>query len=246
MEQLNDAVSWIRSNHPRRIAVLTGAGISAESGVPTFRGSGGLWKNFRAEDLATPEAFARDAALVWEWYEWRRSLVRDCAPNAAHTALARLAQHDELEVSVITQNVDGLHTRAGSIGTIELHGNLFRVRCTREETTQEATAPFPSLPPLCACGALLRPDIVWFGEALEPEDINRAVELISHADLLLIIGTSGLVYPAAGLMSSLQRGISMEINPDSTPLSTSCDFVIEETASRAVPVIVDAILEVAQ
>ena len=203
-----------------RIVVFTGAGVSADSGIPTFRGAGGLWRNFRAEDLATPQAFARDPALVWEWYEWRRELVRNAQPNAAHYAIASLDR-----AVVVTQNVDGLHARAGSRDVIELHGNLFRVRCTRERTTRDATEPFHDLPPRCECGALLRPDVVWFGEMLPAQALERASQLIRDADLLLVVGTSGVVYPAAGLVS-LCRGKTIVIN---------------EAAAEAVPKIVEEI-----
>jgi NAD-dependent deacetylase len=229
---LDEALDAIRRRKWERIVVFTGAGVSADSGIPTFRGAGGLWRNFRSEDLATPEAFTRDPALVWEWYEWRRALVRDAQPNAAHHAIAKLDR-----AVVVTQNVDALHTRAGSRNVIELHGSLFRVRCTRERTTIEATAPFDEIPPRCACGALLRPDVVWFGEMLPPAALERASQLISDADLLLVIGTSGVVYPAAGLVS-LHRGLSIEINPQP---STACRFAIAATAAEATPKIIEAL-----
>ena len=134
MEAMQAALEAIRREKPRKVVVLTGAGVSADSGIPTFRGDGGLWRNYRAEDLATPEAFARNPLLVWEWYEWRRTIVRNAEPNAAHRAIASLP-----DALVVTQNVDGLHHRAGSQNVIELHGNLFRARCVREETTRDAT-----------------------------------------------------------------------------------------------------------
>ena len=233
---LQPALAAIRQRQPRRIVVLTGAGVSAESGIPTFRGEGGLWRNYRAEDLATPVAFARNPLLVWEWYEWRRSLVRDARPNAAHLAIARLA--DGL---VVTQNVDGLHERAGSRNLIELHGNLFRVRCVREGTVHDAGDRFDELPPKCACGALLRPDVVWFGEMLPEGAFERAADEVRRAELLLVIGTSSVVYPAAGLVG-LHRGISIEINPQP---SASCSFEIAAPAAEVTPAIVDAILDIA-
>lgn len=233
---LEEVIEALRRRKWERIVVFTGAGVSAESGIPTFRGAGGLWRNFRSEDLATPEAFARDPALVWEWYEWRRGLVRDAQPNAAHRAIAEL---DEAvaNVTVVTQNVDALHARAGSRDVIELHGSLFRVRCTRERTTRDATAPFDELPPRCECGALLRPDVVWFGEMLPPAALERASELIRSAELLLVIGTSGVVYPAAGLVSFC-RGVTIEINPQP---SNSCQFAIAAKAAEAMPKIVEAL-----
>lgn len=238
---LEEAIAAIRKRRPKRVVVFTGAGVSAESGIPTFRGAGGLWRNFRAEDLATPEAFARDPQMVWEWYEWRRGLVREAQPNAAHLAIARLEEATG-GVTVVTQNVDGLHARAGSRNLIELHGNLFRVRCTREGTTREAIEPFRDMPPRCSCGAMLRPDVVWFGEMLPPGAMERSAERIREADLLLVIGTSGIVYPAAGLVS-LHRGLSIEINPQASGVSSACTFAIPTTAAAATPRIVEALLE---
>ncbi len=234
IEQASDA---IRRTRPRSVVVFTGAGVSADSGIPTFRGPGGLWRNFRAEDLATPEAFHRDPALVWEWYEWRRGLIREALPNAAHEAIARLP-----DAVVVTQNVDGLHARAGAHDVVELHGNLFRVRCVRDGRVREALGPFSRMPPLCDCGALLRPDVVWFGEALPEDAVARAVGVIRRADLLLIIGTSGVVYPAAGFVN-LHHGLSIEINPEASAVSSACDYVINATAAAATPPLVDAILE---
>lgn len=231
------AIRAIRSARPRNVVVFTGAGVSADSGIPTFRGLGGLWRNFRPEELATPEAFRRDPKLVWEWYEWRRGLIRDAQPNAAHEAVARLP-----EAVVVTQNVDDLHARAGSRDVVELHGNIFRVRCTREHTTHVRTEAFAQIPPHCTCGALLRPDVVWFGEALPADAVARAVGAIRAADLLLVIGTSGVVYPAAGFVS-LHEGLSIEINPEASGVTTACSFAIAERAAAATPRLVDAILE---
>jgi NAD-dependent deacetylase len=229
------AVEAIRQRKPRSVVVLTGAGVSADSGIPTFRGEGGLWRNFRAEDLATPEAFARNPLLVWEWYEWRRSIVRNAEPNAAHRAIASLA-----DALVVTQNVDGLHHRAGSHNVIELHGNLFRARCVREEVTRDAWNPFAELPPHCECGALLRPDVVWFGEMLPEGAFAKAGIAGRDADLLLVIGTSGVVFPAAGLVS-LHQGLSIEINPQLSAISSSCTFAIAAKAADATPTIIEAI-----
>jgi len=237
VEELKAAIAAIRHRKPRSTVVLTGAGVSADSGIPTFRGDGGLWRNYRAEDLATPEAFARNPPLVWEWYEWRRSIVRDAKPNAAHLAIAKIPN-----VLVATQNVDGLHQRAGSTNVIELHGNLFRARCVRENTRIDATEPFADLPPKCSCGALLRPDVVWFGEMLPEGAFERAAHAVRSADLLLVIGTSGVVFPAAGLVS-FHDGLSIEINPQSSAVTSSCTFAIPANAALATPPIVDAILD---
>ena len=238
MSSIEEAVRAIRNARPRRIVALTGAGVSADSGIPTFRGAGGLWRNFRAEDLATPEAFRRDPAMVWEWYEWRRKLIREAKPNAAHEALARLPA----AVSV-TQNVDGLHARAGSREVVELHGSILRVRCVAEGTRQLREEPFDTIPPHCdECGALLRPDVVWFGEALSEEALARAAMVVHATDLLLVIGTSGVVYPAAGFVT-MHTGLSIEINPEASAVSSACTFAIAERAAVAVPPLVDAILE---
>ena len=237
MNAMERALAAIRDARPRTVAVLTGAGVSADSGIPTFRGEGGLWKEFRAEDLATPEAFRRDPAMVWEWYEWRRGLIREAKPNAAHLALARLER-----ASIVTQNVDGLHTAAGSKEVIELHGNIFRVRCVREGIARQHRQPFDALPPHCDCGALLRPDVVWFGEVLQEETIARAIGAIRSADLLLVIGTSGVVYPAAGFVA-LHEGLSIEVNPDAALGRGACTLAVPSRAAEAVPPLVDAIVE---
>jgi NAD-dependent deacetylase len=228
-----------------RVVMLTGAGISAESGVPTFRGSGGLWKSYRAEDLATPEAFRRDARLVWEWYGWRRDIVRACAPNAAHTSLARYAASHSRSL-IATQNVDGLHRAAGTpeASLVELHGALFRVRCTtcawRSEHTGAIDATSNETLPKCLqCGALARPDIVWFGEALEPANIERSFAEASSADVCLVVGTSGVVQPAASMAAVTRRagGVVIEVNPAETPITSIATVSIRGTAVETVPAI---------
>jgi NAD-dependent deacetylase len=234
---LRDAISAIRKLKPKKTVVFTGAGVSADSGIPTFRGSDGLWRNYRAEDLATPEAFRRDPKLVWEWYEMRREIIRNAGPNAAHTAIASLA-----DALVVTQNVDGLHALAGSRDVVELHGNIFRVRCIGTCGTSTRRDAFESTPPRCQCGQLLRPDVVWFGEMLPEDAVERASTAMTTADLLLVVGTSGVVYPAAGLVS-LHRGLSIEINPQASSLSSTCTFAIAMRAADAAPAIIDAIRE---
>jgi len=175
----------------RAVAVLTGAGISADSGVPTFRGADGLWRTYRAEDLATPEAFARDPRLVWEWYNWRRELIATKSPNAAHYALVDLERRVE-RFWLITQNVDGLHPAAGSQKLSEIHGNIWKVRCTQcGHVGTNRAVPIP-IPPRCpTCNGLLRPHIVWFGESLDPADLERSLAAVRSCEVLLIIGTSG-------------------------------------------------------
>jgi NAD-dependent protein deacetylase/lipoamidase len=221
----------------RRVAALTGAGISAESGVPTFRSLGGFWENESLEDLATPGGFARDPRRVWAWYDARRVQVSRCAPNAGHLALARFGQvHPDFRL--ITQNVDGLHAAAGSTNVILLHGDLFRVRCTKDGTAREdRRVPLPEIPPRCGCGALLRPDVVWFGEMLPEEALRSATETAERADVFLSIGTSAVVYPAAALPESARRhgAYLVEINLEETPLSPLADEVILGPAAEVLP-----------
>lgn len=218
------------------IAVLTGAGISAESGIPTFRGAGGLWKNFRAEDLATPEAFEADPKLVWEWYDWRRGLIASAEPNDGHRALAELARHKK-RFTLISQNVDGLHRRAGS-DALHLHGDIWMLRCTecgREH--EDLRTPLPNLPPRCACGALERPGVVWFGEPLPDSTWERAQQAARHADVFLVVGTSAVVYPAAGLVH-LAKSVNakvVEINVAETPVSHLVDISWRAPAAQALP-----------
>lgn len=224
----------------RSVAVLTGAGISADSGVPTFRGTDGLWKNFRPEELASPEAFARDPKLVWEWYNWRRELLATKVPNAAHEALADL-EHRLDDFWLITQNVDGLHRDAGSTKLSEIHGNIWMVRCTacsRVFSNREVPLPYP---PTCpACGELLRPHIVWFGESLAPADLQASYRALQQCDMLLIIGTSGVVYPAASFAPvAKERGaFVVEVNLDATPNSGLVDVSFQGRAKDLVPLLV--------
>jgi len=222
----------------QRIAVLTGAGISAESGVPTFRGKDGLWRQFRAEDLATPEAFARDPKLVWEWYDWRRGIIGRVEPNPGHKVLARWEQAFP-DFSLITQNVDGLHARAGSKNILELHGNIWKTRCTKEETIAENyESPLKTIPPTCPnCGAMLRPHIVWFGESLDQDVLRRAFGLSSLCDVMLVIGTSAFVQPAASLpLHAAEAGAKIiEINPDPTPLTHYANVSLHGKAGEILP-----------
>jgi len=219
------------------VAVLTGAGISAESGVPTFRGNGGLWRNFRPEDLATPQAFEKDPQLVWEWYDWRRGLVAKARPNAGHQGLAELEMR-KTKFTLITQNVDGLHDLAGSKNILKLHGDIWQMRCTQcAKSWQDRGVPLAKMPPQCACGALARPDIVWFGEALPTGVWNRAWQAVQTAQLLLVIGASGVVYPAADLVPlALGRGAKVvEVNPDTTPFSETVDCALRGAAGEILP-----------
>jgi NAD-dependent deacetylase len=237
---LDDQIRLARAHlaSARSITVLTGAGISADSGVPTFRGPDGLWRNHRAEDLATPEAFERDPRLVWEWYNWRRELIATKSPNPAHVALAELERRGNDRMWLITQNVDGLHRAAGSRRLSEIHGNIWMVRCTGcGVVIEDRRVPIPILPTCDPCGALLRPHIVWFGESLDPADLRRCTETLQSCDLLLVIGTSGVVYPAAGFASvAKQAGATVvEINLDETPQSPLIDLALRGRAKDLVP-----------
>ncbi len=221
-----------------KVAVLTGSGVSAESGVPTFRDAQtGMWERYRAEDLATPEAFLRNPRLVWEWYEWRRNLVRQAQPNACHYALARLESHLP-QFTLITQNVDGLHQRAGSQNVIELHGNITRNKCFFENLVVDQWADSEGIPPACPhCGGPLRPDVVWFGEALPIPALELAWKATQDCELFFSIGTSGIVYPAASLpFLALERGIPIiEINPNETPLTERATYVLKGKAGMILP-----------
>ena len=222
----------------RKLAVLTGSGISAESGVPTFRDAQtGLWSNFRPEELATPEAFQRNPKLVWEWYAWRRGLASQAQPNAGHLALVELERRVP-QFSLITQNVDGLHQRAGSRNVIELHGNITRTKCFEEDVLVEKWTETDETPPRCPrCGGRLRPDVVWFGEALAPDDLERALTDSQSCDLFFSIGTSALVHPAASLpFEALQHGATVvEINPDETPLTSHATFALRGLSGVILP-----------
>lgn len=220
-----------------RIAVMTGAGISAESGVPTFRGPGGLWEGHRPEELATPAAFAADPHKVWRWYDWRRGLVSKCEPNAAHQALVRLEQRTE-NFHLITQNVDGLHRLAGSTDPTELHGNLWITRCTScKDIREDRRVPIP-VPPTCEiCGEMLRPHIVWFGESLDAANLDRAAKATAACELFLVVGTSGVVYPAAGFVDLALRGGAtvVQVNLEPTPQTGCVQVSFEGKAGEVLP-----------
>lgn len=236
-----------------RVVVLTGAGISADSGVPTFRGPEGLWKRWRPEQLATPEAFRSDPRLVWEWYAWRREKVAACRPNPGHDALAGLALRRP-GITLVTQNVDGLHEAAAVAAAaargrppdpalpLELHGSLFRVRCTgcgeRAGHRGPIDAGSPETLPRChGCGGLLRPDVVWFGEPLPADLLARALAAAGEAEACLVVGTSAVVYPAAGVaMRALEAGAALvEVNPEPTPLSPYAEACLRARAAGALP-----------
>lgn len=220
-----------------RVAVLTGAGISAESGIPTFRGPGGIWKTYKAENLATPEAFARDPKFVWEWYDYRRSVIAGVEPNAGHRALAEFEPRVQ-EFTLITQNVDGLHDRAGSRRILKVHGDIWTVRCTGcGRQREDKRVPLEELPPRCSCGAIERPAVVWFGESLPRDVWERAVRTVQHTDVLLVVGTSAVVHPVAGLVDlARSKGTAMiEVNLAETPVSAAADYSLRGKAGEVLP-----------
>ncbi len=230
--------------HATSVGVLTGAGISAESGIPTFRDAfTGLWEKFRPEELATPEAFEVNPKLVWDWYAWRREKVVHAVPNAGHRALVEIERRcssREADFTLVTQNVDGLHRAAGSRRVVELHGNIRRVKCFDNhhavESWQEAGDAVPTCP---RCGSLLRPDVVWFGEALPPEALAAAMAAARTCDIFLCVGTSTVVEPAASLpFIALESGARViEVNPQPTPLTASASVSLRGAAGEMLPLL---------
>ena len=227
----------------RHVCVLTGAGVSAESGVPTFRDAQeGLWATYRPEDLATPEAFLADPALVWRWYRWRRDTVSNVAPNPGHYALARLAALVP-HLTLITQNVDNLHQRAGNDDLIEFHGNIFEDRCFQEGTLHAADHSL-DVPTCPDCGSPLRPGVVWFGEAIPEDALARSWAAAADCDVFLSIGTSSLVYPAAGLadVAGTHGALRVEVNPNPTELASSFDFALAGKSGVILPELVELLV----
>jgi NAD-dependent deacetylase len=246
MTHLDDMICAVadRLARARRVAVLTGAGISAESGIRTFRDTmAGLWKDFDPQKLATPEAFAADPELVSRWYDWRRLGCLAAEPNAGHTALAALERRVRDrggEFTLLTQNVDGLHQRGGSMTVVELHGSIHVWRCTRTgEEVRPGPAPFATFPPPSPAGggAMLRPGVVWFGEPLPGVALRAAAEAVAACDVFLSVGTSAVVYPAAGFVeeAGANGAVTVEVNPEATPLSRRVDFSLRGKAGELLP-----------
>jgi NAD-dependent deacetylase len=230
-----------RLNAARSVLVLTGSGISAESGLPTFRGAGGLWHTHRVEELASPQGFARNPALVWSWYNERKSAHQRARPNAGHYALSRLETLTR-SFTLATQNVDSLHLRAGSQRVLELHGNLREARCTHCAARRPLGCSGLPLDEIeHACGGRLRPDIVWFGESLPDEVWEAAYDAALRADVILVVGTSAVVYPAAALAQTNANAYVAEINPEATAISERVDCVLRGTAAQMLPLIVEAL-----
>jgi NAD-dependent deacetylase len=244
---VNDGVQRAaeRLSAARRVTVLTGAGVSAASGIPTFRGAGGLWKKFRAEDLATPGAFVRDPRTVWEWYDWRRQLVAKARPNPAHETIAAWSRAGRYEVfTLVTQNVDGLHELAGTRGVIRFHGSIWQLRCANScgatpSGWEDRRAPLPEMPPRCPdCRGLARPGVVWFGEAIPAEALDGAQRALD-CDVCVVAGTSSLVTPAAWLVDEARAAgaFTIEVNPEATPATSRVDCVLAGKAEEILPAI---------
>ncbi|HEY7367675.1 MAG TPA: NAD-dependent deacylase [Nitrosopumilaceae archaeon] len=219
----------------KKIVFVTGAGISQESGIPTFRGKDGLWRKHDPMQLATIDAFFANPKLVWEWYEERRKNILNAQPNLGHTAIAQLEKYKE--IVVLTQNIDGLHQRAGSTNVLELHGSIIRIKCTVCNFKDEITTSFGDLPPSCRCGSMLRPDVVWFGEPLPQNVWERAIIHASSCDVMIIAGTSLVVSPANSLpvFAKQNHSLLIEVNPEETLMSSEMDLSIKATSAKALP-----------
>jgi len=242
-DELINEVAWVMAEAQRPVA-LTGAGISAESGIPTFRGKDGFWKDEDVTRLATLDGFLADPRKVWEWYDWRRSQIKETRPNPGHFALAEYEERVTGRggtFATITQNIDGLHELAGSRSVVELHGNIWYARCLKgcsSELTHLPETPLPEYPPACPrCGDLLRPHVVWFGEQLDPLVIEESFRLAGEADVMFVIGTSSQVYPAAGLPYVTKRagGKVIEINLEPTELSYAADYSLRGRSGEILP-----------
>lgn len=232
----------------KSLLVITGAGISAESGIPTFRGSDGLWRNYRAEELATPRAFERDPVVVWQWYDWRRGIIGKARPNPGHLAVKDLEDMFP-HFLLITQNVDGLHARTGIGNIIEIHGNLWRVRCVRDgRESMLMDVPLKEIPPRCGCGALLRPDVVWFGESIPGEALRRSFHALETCDALLVVGTSGVVHPVASFPEEVKGngGLVIEVNMEETPITRLADVSLFGPSGDILPEIVKELKKIIQ
>jgi NAD-dependent deacetylase len=237
--EISERLTEILRNPRARVVVSTGAGVSAESGVPTFRSAGGLWKTYKAETLATPEAFADNPEVVWEWYEFRRAKIREVSPNPGHYELARWERYFP-NLVLITQNIDGLHHRAGSSQPIELHGNIMMSKCfSCGRSAGDVGLGKDGKIPHCACGGLLRPSVVWFGEAMPQRELQQAWEAAQSADVFLSVGTSGVVQPAASLAAVAQEAgaFLVEINPEATEVSYMFDEALRHPSGVALPAI---------
>ena len=219
----------------QKIVFVTGAGISQESGIPTFRGKDGLWRNYNAMELATIDAFYKNPKLVWEWYNERRRNIFAAQPNLGHKAITELEKY--AEVTILTQNIDGLHQKAGSTEVLELHGSIVKIKCSVCDFKDEIITEFFEIPPLCKCGNILRPDVIWFGESLSQDIWQRAIIFSSQCDLMIIVGTSLVVSPANTLpiYAKQNNATLIEINPEKIERSLEMDLVIRNTSVKVLP-----------
>jgi NAD-dependent deacetylase len=227
----------------RRLVVTTGAGMSKESGIPTFRDApNSLWANYNPEDLATPQGFIKDPPLVWRWYVERRKMIAQASPHPGHYAVAALEPMFD-EFLLLTQNIDNLHREAGSREIVELHGNVFRFKCFDNHHPIDRLPESREEPPRCHCGSMIRPDVVWFGEALDVDDLDRAFRALTSCEAVLVVGTSGIVYPAAGFPGAAKSSgaLVVEVNPEETPITALADVFVKATAGEALPAIVERI-----
>jgi NAD-dependent deacetylase len=229
----------------KHLVALTGAGISKESNIPTFRGEDGLWNDYDVMELATPQAFAKNPTLVWEWYTWRQGLIASCDPNPAHWTLAKWESNGLLKC-LITQNVDGLHRRVGSNKVLEVHGNLWRLKCSSCEHRDLLVAPAKGVPECPKCNSLLRPDVVWFGEQLNPAIMSEVYVELEKADVCIVIGTSALVQPAASfpIIVKQRGGIIIEVNIDATPLTSYVDIHLPGKAGEIMSTLNSRLLDI--
>jgi NAD-dependent deacetylase len=229
----------------RSVVVSTGAGMSKESGIPTFRDApNALWENFDPEKLASPQGFLNDPPLVWRWYEDRRRMISEAKPNSGHFAIARLEGLFG-RFAVVTQNIDDLHRKAGSRNIIEMHGNIFRFKCFDMDHPIGELPRDERVPPRCRCGSMIRPDVVWFGEMLPEDAVGRAYRAIETCDVMLVVGTSGIVYPVAGFPEIARRSGAriIEVNPEETPITRLADVFLEGAAGEVLPRLTDAFVE---
>ncbi len=231
-----------RIRDAQSVSVLTGAGVSAESGIPTFRGAGGIWEKYDFRVLATPEGFRKDSRLVWEWYQLRQGEIAKAKPNPAHLVIADMEKRFP-SFSVITQNIDGMHERAGNKSVVELHGNIWRMRCERDGLMIRLDSPVQDIPPLCQCGSIMRPDVVWFGEQLPPDAVDEASRIARESDVMFVVGTSAVVYPAAALpvITKNSGGAVVEVNLEPTDVSAYANLSIYGRAGDVMPAIWNAI-----
>lgn len=238
-EKLHRAIDILRTS--KYVVVLAGAGLSAESGIPTFRGADGLWKQFRAEELATPQAFAKNPELVWEWYCWRRGIIAKAEPNPAHYAIVELEKRFE-NFLLITQNVDGLHRKAGSKRFIEIHGCIWESRCVKcHSVFEDQETNFRQIAPCKNCGGMLRPNVVWFGEMIPEMNLRKSYYASQNCDLMIVVGTSGYVQPAASLpfLAKQNNALVIDINVEPTPISEIADLFLQGKAGEILPEIIN-------